>query len=67
MWISVASVTDTGFWEGTVQDREGWFPAHHVQEVKLRNKGKNALNICRTEFVFSRIWISSFSVSGILG
>ncbi|XP_052808727.1 SH3 and multiple ankyrin repeat domains protein 2-like isoform X2 [Mya arenaria] len=36
--VTVSSVTDTGFWEGSVNDREGWFPAHHVQEVRLRNK-----------------------------
>ncbi|WAR09031.1 SHAN3-like protein, partial [Mya arenaria] len=39
----VSSVTDTGFWEGSVNDREGWFPAHHVQEVRLRNKGEISL------------------------
>ncbi|KAL4233853.1 hypothetical protein ACF0H5_008529 [Mactra antiquata] len=34
----VMSVSDTGYWEGVVNDRNGWFPAHHVQEVYLRNK-----------------------------
>ncbi|XP_060600302.1 SH3 and multiple ankyrin repeat domains protein 2-like isoform X4 [Ruditapes philippinarum] len=34
----VMSVSDTGFWEGMVNDKDGWFPAHHVQEVKLRQK-----------------------------
>ncbi|KAH3738659.1 SH3 and multiple ankyrin repeat domains protein 3-like isoform X2 [Dreissena polymorpha] len=37
----VASVADTGYWEGSVGDREGWFPAHHVQEVRLRNKANS--------------------------
>ncbi|XP_060600298.1 SH3 and multiple ankyrin repeat domains protein 2-like isoform X2 [Ruditapes philippinarum] len=37
-YVQVMSVSDTGFWEGMVNDKDGWFPAHHVQEVKLRQK-----------------------------
>ena len=33
------SVTDAEFWEGSSNNREGWFPANHVQEVRLRDKG----------------------------
>ena len=39
VYISVASISDTGYWEGSVGEREGWFPSEHVQEVRLRHKG----------------------------
>lgn len=47
-FFSVMSVSDTGFWEGAVNEKEGWFPPHHVQEVRLRNKGnKGRLSVNR--------------------
>ncbi len=30
------SVGEGGYWEGKIGEREGWFPADHVQEVRLR-------------------------------
>ena len=33
-------MSDTGYWEGSVGEREGWFPSEHVQEVRLRHKGE---------------------------
>ena len=38
--IKVSSISDTGYWEGSVGEREGWFPSEHVQEVRLRHKGE---------------------------
>ena len=38
--FSVTSISDTGYWEGSVGEREGWFPSEHIQEVRLRHKGR---------------------------
>lgn len=32
----VLSIGEGGFWEGSVKGRTGWFPAHCVEEVQLR-------------------------------
>ena len=37
--IKVSSISDTGYWEGSIGEREGWFPSEQVQEVRLRQKG----------------------------
>jgi len=32
----VLSIGEGGFWEGSVKGRTGWFPAHCVEEVQMR-------------------------------
>lgn len=34
--LSVLSIGEGGFWEGTVKGRTGWFPADCVEEVQMR-------------------------------
>lgn len=34
--LSVLSIGEGGFWEGTVKGRTGWFPADYVEEVQMR-------------------------------
>uniref|UniRef100_A0A8B9L4D9 SH3 and multiple ankyrin repeat domains protein 3 n=1 Tax=Astyanax mexicanus TaxID=7994 RepID=A0A8B9L4D9_ASTMX len=34
--VKVLSIGEGGFWEGSVKGRTGWFPAHCVEEVQLR-------------------------------
>lgn len=34
--VSVLSIGEGGFWEGTVKGRTGWFPADCVEEVQMR-------------------------------
>lgn len=36
MFLLVLSIGEGGFWEGSVKGRTGWFPAHCVEEVQLR-------------------------------
>lgn len=33
LYISVLSVGEGGYWEGTVKGRTGWFPSDCVEEV----------------------------------
>lgn len=35
--LSVLSVGEGGYWEGTVRGRTGWFPSDCVEEVALRS------------------------------
>lgn len=35
-FLSVLSIGEGGFWEGTVKGRTGWFPADYVEEVQMR-------------------------------
>lgn len=39
MWLAVLSVGEGGYWEGRVNDEEGWFPSDCVQEVDMRRRG----------------------------
>ncbi|XP_067247639.1 SH3 and multiple ankyrin repeat domains protein 3 isoform X3 [Chanodichthys erythropterus] len=34
--VKVLSIGEGGFWEGSVKGRTGWFPAHCVEEVQMR-------------------------------
>ncbi|XP_063073428.1 SH3 and multiple ankyrin repeat domains protein 3 isoform X2 [Engraulis encrasicolus] len=34
--VKVMSIGEGGFWEGSVKGRTGWFPAHCVEEVQMR-------------------------------
>lgn len=34
--LTVLSIGEGGFWEGTVKGRTGWFPADCVEEVQMR-------------------------------
>lgn len=36
IYLPVLSIGEGGFWEGSVKGRTGWFPAHCVEEVQLR-------------------------------
>lgn len=38
--VSVLSVGEGGFWEGTVKGQTGWFPAECVEEVLPQNEEK---------------------------
>ena len=65
--ISVTSVSDTGYWEGSVGDRDGWFPSEHVQEVRLRHKGNQYIfltTLFDPEKQFSHLYLTSVSDTG---
>ncbi|XP_041354554.1 uncharacterized protein LOC121372324 [Gigantopelta aegis] len=40
----VLSVGDHGYYEGRVENREGWFPSNNVQEVRMRRAGSHGDN-----------------------
>ena len=41
--VSVLSVGEGGYWEGTAKGRTGWFPSDCVQEVVAPNKDKGKM------------------------
>ena len=57
VYISVASISDTGYWEGSVGEREGWFPSEHVQEVRLRHKGGYRLLTMQIMGILDMLWM----------
>lgn len=54
MCVSVLSVGEGGFWEGTVKGRTGWFPAECVEEVLPQNEEKRP-GIHRQKLITHRI------------
>lgn len=41
--LSVLSIGEGGYWEGTVKGRTGWFPSDCVQEVPAPSKEKGKI------------------------
>lgn len=38
--VEILSVGEQGFLEGRCQEMEGWFPSHHVQDIRVFNNGE---------------------------
>lgn len=56
MCVSVLSVGEGGFWEGTVKGRTGWFPAECVEEVLPQNEEKRP-GICLQKHTTHTIYV----------
>ncbi|XP_063699124.1 rho guanine nucleotide exchange factor 7 isoform X2 [Culicoides brevitarsis] len=45
--ITVTQKEDGGWWEGTLDDKTGWFPSNYVKEIKLGAASTNVVDTIR--------------------
>lgn len=62
--VSVLSVGEGGYWEGTVKGRTGWFPSDCVEEVAALGKDNRSgkTKIYEKSFTLQTVFKNEFSL-----
>lgn len=55
--ITVTQVDNGGWWEGTLDEKTGWFPSNYVKEYKISGKIKIRVILNLLKIFFKTIYI----------